>query len=605
MKTSYKNKKRSRRTSAAEKIWMFIIPLIAFACCALILWPHISGLWNYLEKEHGEPAESAPTEALVYGASLSEREWDACGGDVRKLVLSASSFERDMTVVVRDENNNVVTGEQFDVLLTNAAGESCRYKTKTDGSCYIVELTPGNYAVALESSGAYVLPEQINCTVNAATQYRPIENISRVIDVYDVTQISPSEMKTDSGPVAQSFVPEIIFTPVEPAYIDMTEISAPTPVTDAFGHTVYDYDFHLGSNGYLLYSGTDQESDVLPVDEDGDGVYEYGIRFETASEPVFTPQTAASEGTDSAAPTGIGIETGSAALTGSGEGTENASPSEGYYTSVSLFNADNTPVALYAIDASPATQLPRTTQNGVGWQSENGKTYYLGADGQRKVGLKNIDGKLYYFNNRGEKAASLGIDVSCFNGHIDWNAVRAQGIDFAIIRLGGRGWSSGSVYEDTFVQEHMQGAKNAGIRVGVYFYSMAINAVEAVQEASVVLEKLNGTHLDLPIFIDMEYSGSYPNGRADKLPVAQRVEIARAFCQTVTSSGYSAGIYASESYMRSALDYGSLSRYSYWLANYTENNALPGFSGKYDIWQFTNGGQISGISGTVDMDVMF
>lgn len=564
---------------------MFIIPLIAFVCCLLILWPNVSGMWDYLKnaQEDGAVTEDPQTPTPTYGPSIVAPEWDACGGDVRKLILSASSFERDMTVIVRDENNNVVTGEQFDVLLTSSAGYQSRYKTKTDGSCYIVELAPGDYAVELEAGIGYSVPESIVCTVKATTEYRPIENISHVINVYDVTQMSPSEVKSDSGKIFETVVPEMIFTPVQQTYIDAAAAVTPAPITDSFGNRLYNYDFHLGSNGYLLYSGTDQESDVLPVDEDGDGVFEYGIRFETVSEPISEPiSETASEG-------------------------QNFTPqTDGYYTSVLLFNADNTPVSLYAIDAVPMTEkAEKAPVSNVGWRTENGHTYYIGTDGQCEVGLKNIDGKLFYFNNRGEKASSVGIDVSCFNGHIDWSMVKSQGIDFAIIRLGGRGWSSGSVYEDTFILEHMQGAKNAGIKVGVYFYSMAINPVEAVQEASVVLEKLNGAHLDYPIFIDMEYSGSYPNGRADKLPTAQRVEIANAFCRTVASSGYSAGIYASESFMRSELDYGSLSRYSYWLANYTENNALPSFSGKYDIWQFTNGGQIGGISGPVDMNVIF
>lgn len=584
MKTPYKNKKDGVRAIKRESFWMGLIPLVALVCCLLILWPHATGLWDYLRAENETAQEkSVQTPAPTYGPSLAEREWDACGGDARELVISASSYERDMTVVVRDGNNNVVTGEQFGVTLTDSAGEQNRYRTKTDGSCYIVELTPGDYYVELEASGGYAAPQGVVCTVRAGTQYHAIENISQMINVYDISQMSPSEVKNEPS-VSEYFVPEIIFTPTEAAYVDMSAYRTPPPVTDSLGNQLYDYDFHLGSNGCLLYSGTEQESDVLPVDEDGDGVYEYGIRYEAPPEASITPVY----GSDAAQE----------------EPQSEESFAEGFYTSVSLFNADNTPVALYAIDASPVTEKPEAPFTGVGWKTENGHTYYIGSDGMAEVGLKSIDGKLYYFNNRGEKASSLGIDVSCFNGHIDWSTVKSQGIDFAMIRLGGRGWSSGSMYEDTFIQEHMQGAKNAGIKVGVYFYSMAVNTVEAVQEASVALEKLNGTHLDYPIFIDMEYSGNYPDGRADKLPTAQRVEIANAFCKTVMSSGYTAGIYASESFMRSALDYGALSRYTYWLANYTENNAMPAFSGRYDIWQFTNAGQIGGISGPVDLNVI-
>ena len=151
----------------------------------------------------------------------------------------------------------------------------------------------------------------------------------------------------------------------------------------------------------------------------------------------------------------------------------------------------------------------------------------------------------------------------------------------------------------------MTGARSAGLKVGVYFYSTAVNTTEAVQEASVVIDKLKGAHLDYPVYIDMEFSGNYPNGRADLLSTAERVDIANAFCRTIMSSGYAAGIYASEYYMTSCMDYRSVSQYSYWLANYTSDNAMPSFSGRYDIWQFTNCGQLSGISGTVDFNVIF
>ena len=558
-------KKQSEREKSVfdpkhDRLWMLAITLLAFVCCLLILRPYISGLWDYLEKTYGTEMQTViePTPEPTFGPSIVDREWDACGGDARELVISATSYERDMTVVVRDKNNNVVTGEQFGVVLTDSLGQQFGYKTQTDGSCCIVELAPGDYTVALEKTQGYTMPESIVCTVKAASEFTPIADISRVIDVFDVSSLSPSEVKNDTGTVTETVVPEIIVTPTEGAYIDMAALASPVPVTDSLGNRLYTYTFHLGSGGCLLYSGTQQESDVVPVDENGDGVPEYGIRR-------------------------------------SGEGD----------ISVALFNPDNTPVSLYAIDAVPVTRTPYDGNGSYGWKRENRHIYYIGTDGQREVGLKNIDGKLYYFNKRGEKASSLGIDVSCFNGHIDWNTVKAQGIDFCIIRLGGRGWSTGRVYADTFIQEHMQGAKDAGIKVGVYFYSTAVNTVEAVQEASVVLEKLNGAHLDYPVFIDMEYSGSYPRGRADRLPTAQRIEIANAFCKTVANGGYASGIYASESYMRYALDYGSLSGYTYWLANYTENNDLPAFSGKYDIWQFTNGGQIGGISGYVDMNVIF
>lgn len=569
-----------------DKLWMILLPCVAICCCVLILAPQMSVLMEYVRADKATAEASVPEkneQEEVYTAqplspSLQDREWDACEPDKRPVRLTATSTERDMCVVVRDESNSVVTGEQFHITLTSPSGDSADYVTKTDGSCYIVELSPGDYSVSMSDAVGYISSEPIKCSVKAKIEYVPIQNISQVINIVDIGELSPNEIKTQPAATQQQIiVPEVIITPPEAASEPAAEQEV--PVTDSLGNQVYSYTVNLGPNGYLLYRGTNQESDVLPVDENGDNTPEYGLRYETAqSEPI-------PEGTD-------------------GEQTETQTES-GYYISVALFNADNTPVELYAIDAVPLTEQADTDNSIGGWKRENGHTYYYGADGQREVGLKNIDGKLYFFNSRGEKASSLGIDVSCFNGHVNWKAVKSQGIDFAIVRVGGRGWSSGLVYEDTFLQENLVGARNAGLRTGVYFYSTAINAVEAVQEASVVIDKLKGAHLDYPVFIDMEFSGSYPNGRADNLGTAERVDIANAFCRTITSSGYAAGIYASESYMASCMDFRSVSNYSYWLANYTENNAMPGFSGRYDIWQFTNGGQLNGITGTVDMNVIF
>ena len=152
----------------------------------------------------------------------------------------------------------------------------------------------------------------------------------------------------------------------------------------------------------------------------------------------------------------------------------------------------------------------------IGWQRIGGSEYFFYEDGSCAVGLKQIDGKLYYFNQYGVKARSVGIDVSFYNNDIDWQLVKDQGIDFAIIRVGGRGWSSGKLYDDCRTREYLRGARSAGIKIGVYFYSTAVNPYEAVEEASAALKAVGGIPLDYPVFIDMEFSGEYPEGRADR-----------------------------------------------------------------------------------------
>ncbi len=269
------------------------------------------------------------------------------------------------------------------------------------------------------------------------------------------------------------------------------------------------------------------------------------------------------------------------------------------------------PIAAQAAETLP-TETPELIpvelaepEKNDGWQTVDGKRFFVLEDGSYAVGLQEIDGRLYYFNQNGEKARALGIDVSFFDGAIDWNAVKAQGIEFAIIRIGGRGWTSGAIYDDSRTQEYLRGARAAGVKIGVYFYSTAIDRREAVEEANMTLRVLDGISLEYPIFIDMEFSGEYPKGRSDQLSPSERADIVIAFCETVQNSGYRAGVYASQNYLKAYIDYHSVDQYTVWLASYTANNKLPRFYERYDIWQFSDRGRVNGIRSDVDMNAIY
>ncbi len=255
----------------------------------------------------------------------------------------------------------------------------------------------------------------------------------------------------------------------------------------------------------------------------------------------------------------------------------------------------------------PSPEAVEQNWSGVltGWQEIDGVTYCYDENGLPLTGLQQINGQLYYFDREGRCASELGIDVSTYNGFIDWQAVAAQGIDFAILRAGGRGWETGLIYDDDWFQRNLMEARIAGIELGVYFFSTAANPAEAQQEAAYVLHCLGGSKLELPIFIDVEYSGDYPHGRADQLSNTEREVIINAFCRTVMDAGYEAGVYSGEYYYKYNLDFTSLSKYSLWLASYTKSARLPDFPGSYDIWQFTDGGLVNGITGIVDMNAVF
>ena len=237
----------------------------------------------------------------------------------------------------------------------------------------------------------------------------------------------------------------------------------------------------------------------------------------------------------------------------------------------------------------------------TGWQNLDGKTYYFDKNGNKVTGQQVIQGAKYNFNSDGTLntgSGVLGIDVSTWNGNIDWNKVKNSGVSYVIIRTGYRGSTQGSLVEDNKFRQNIKGATNAGLKVGVYFFSQAINEVEAVEEASMVLSQIKGYKLAYPVFIDVEPSG----GRADGLSTGDRTKVVNAFCQTIQNNGYKAGIYANKTWFTSKLNTSALSGYKIWLAQY---NSTVTYKGRYDMWQYSDKGKINGISGNVDMNLSY
>lgn len=199
-----------------------------------------------------------------------------------------------------------------------------------------------------------------------------------------------------------------------------------------------------------------------------------------------------------------------------------------------------------------------------------------------------------------ENAVQLGIDVSKWNGEIDWEVVKVEGVDFAIIRCGYRGSSSGWLIEDPYFYKNLEGAQKAGIKVGVYFFTQATDLVEAVEEASMVVSLLGDTKLDYPVFIDTEGAGG--NGRADNLDAGTRTAVVNAFCQTIQNAGLDAGVYASRNWYLNNLDTDEFEGQKIWLAEYRQT---PEYEGRYDLWQYTSSGSVAGIEGRVDLNVSY
>lgn len=194
----------------------------------------------------------------------------------------------------------------------------------------------------------------------------------------------------------------------------------------------------------------------------------------------------------------------------------------------------------------------------------------------------------------------VGIDVSKWNGDIDWDKVKNAGVEFAIVRAGYRGSVTGSLVEDPYFKTNMQAAAASGVPTGVYFFTQAVNEVEAVEEASAVLQLIAEYQLDYPIYIDTEGAGG--DGRADGLDVETRTLVCEAFCRTIENAGCRAGVYASRNWLNNNLKTDRLDQYQIWLAEYRK---VPLYQGYYQMWQYTSKGKVDGISGNVDINISY
>lgn len=205
--------------------------------------------------------------------------------------------------------------------------------------------------------------------------------------------------------------------------------------------------------------------------------------------------------------------------------------------------------------------------------------------------------KNYYID--GVKVNKTGIDVSYHQGDIDWEAVKADGVDFAMLRIGYRGYESGQINVDERFHEYAEGALAAGLDIGVYFYSQAVTAEEAVEEAEAVLAEIGDYEIMYPVVFDWEIVGE-ESARTNDVSADALNECAAAFCNRIARGGHIPMVYSVKRMALTKFDMSRLAGFDFWLAEYRD---IPEYPYCFTMWQYASDGHVNGIEGEVDLNM--
>lgn len=548
-----------------------------------------------------------------------------------------------------------LVGVAATVTLTDSEGEATDYAVDTEtGTALAEEVEPGEYTVTIRPIEGYIVPESTTVTVEEKVVYQA--DVDAVKDkIMQSSQVNESaedsavntagsapiaEEVTDTVQYAESAKEEksrttvytaklsssghLLFndgqeSPYLPVYKDGTqELTGATRDSGYTGYSAMSVWLPGAADSIVNLGGTSRTMSMAHRTDDGAMVLEEGNGSTATPNPETTPTAEPSPSTEptptvtpTPEPTATPTPTPTATPTVTPTATPTPTPSQ---TATPVPTEAPTPTPAKdptadwpsTIEASKlaeynfaVTSTEKIEYVYTGWQQIDGVTYYYDPVTHEPVtGNQVIQGDVYTFGADGAlNRTARGIDVSKFQGTIDWNAVKADGITFAIIRCGYRGYGTGALVEDSTYRQNIQGAINAGLKVGVYFYSQAINEAEAVEEASMVLSLVSGYSLPLGVYYDTE---SVAGGRANAISAAQRTACAVAFCETIRNAGYKAGVYSYASWFYNALNFANISKYNIWIAQYRDTLS---FNYKYNIWQYTGSGRVNGISTAVDMNI--
>ena len=568
-----------------------------------------------------------------------------------------SDSEQDKDKAEDSEEKQPLLDVAATVTLTDKDGKTTDYELDTTtGTALAEDVAPGDYTVSVQPIEGYVTPEAKTVTVNEKVVYKAdVKAVQKkIVQASQVNESAEDSATKNAGaaPIAEEVTDTVTYaesdktetgksttytaklsssghllltdgteTPYLPVYQDGTKDLIGAKRDDNYGVNANSSIWLPGARNSIVALGSDRRTAAIHHANDNEGIALLEENSESSSvnsgeqtatpapEETPTPEpsqeptqepTSAPEETTTPTPTPTPTETPTPTPTETPTPTptETPTPTPADRTAGFPNEIEAAKLADYGFDV---TSSEKVDYQYTGWQEIDGATYYYDpATHQPVTGSQVIQGNVYTFGADGAlNRTARGIDVSKFQGSIDWNAVKADGITFAIIRCGYRGYGSGALVEDSTYRANIRGAINAGLKVGVYFYSQAVNEAEAVEEASMVLSLVGGYSLPLGVYYDTEKVAG-DSGRADGISAAQRTACAVAFCETIRNAGYRAGVYSYAGWFYNSLNFANISKYNIWIAQYRDT---LNSSYKYNTWQYTGSGRVNGISKPVDRNI--
>lgn len=568
--------------------------------------------------------KSTDVAAAIEDTSTQMETAEEMKAPVLSLYLEAVADENTITASVYGEDGEILSGhnlvfnllsgskedneEQIEKLKSAYAGQNVEDVDKEvyedddkDGTVLMPDLETGTYTLVVQAEEGYKTPDAAEATVETfAVMDDIMEKV--VADSAATQKEDPSKHRSNSSPAVS--VPEttasagqvnvtalkksgdnIIYKITGRSTMQLTDDEAARYTAGSVlidDHSVSAYSGYIYETGKIQITGG--QADVVTKFL----VPERNISAENVEMINNTTVFA-----DNLKETAAGTKETQSETKTTGESTKSEETTKGENTKPS----DNQSMAARKNYVLLSLEAETETVYADGWQNIQGKTYYF-RNSQAVTGWNQIDGLQYYFNGDGSLGSHLVIDVSNYNGDIDWNRVKEAGIDYAIIRVGYRGYETARLVKDKRFDTNMSNATAAGVKVGAYIVTQAVNTNEAVEEASFIISSCSGYNVSLPLAIDVESAGN-GSGRGDKISVAERTAVINAFVQTIRGAGYSAMVYANKDWMTNRINAGGLASGStVWLAQYRSSCT---YGGSYQMWQFTESGSIPGISGNVDM----